>query len=108
MPELTVRDLLLDKAQAFHSASAAGLNAIIQFNLTGEQAGNWIMTIRGQDSTVEEGIAPKPNLTVSAPALLLMDIMTGKKDAVKAFMQGKLRVSGDMAFALKLQSIFLG
>ncbi len=66
------------------------------------------MSFLDQKCVVEEGLAPKPNVTVSASAQDLTDIITRKKDGVKAFMQGKVRISGSMATAMKLQPLFLG
>jgi putative sterol carrier protein len=98
---------MLNLAQSFGSPKAAGLNGVIQFKLTGEQGGDWVMAIQGQQCAVEEGTAPKPNLTITARAQDFMDIVSGKKDGVRAFMQGKLRLSGDMGLAMKLQPLFL-
>jgi putative sterol carrier protein len=36
----------------------------------------------------------------------MMDILTGKMDGVRAFMMGKLKVSGDMNLAQQLINLF--
>ncbi len=107
MSEPTLRDLMQTLAQSFSSPQAAGLNGVIQYKLTGEQGGDWIMTIHDQQCVLEEGLAPKPNLTITARAQDFMDIVSGKKDGVRAFMQGKLKLSGDMGLAMKLQPLFM-
>ncbi len=108
MSDLAVRDFMLGMVTSFCPDKAAGLKAVIQYKFTGEQSGNWMVDIHDQQCSVEEGVAPKPNLTISANALDYMDIMTGKKDGAKAFMQGKLKVTGDMGLAMKLQTLFAG
>jgi putative sterol carrier protein len=45
-------------------------------------------------------------LTLSANAQDLLDIFTGKLDAMKALMSGKLHMLGDMGLAMKLMSYF--
>ncbi len=107
MPEPTVRDLLQDMAQKFDSDKTGGMNAVIQYKLTGEQGGNWFMTVHDKTCTLEEGLAPKANFTVSLAAQDFIDIVTRKRDGLRTFMQGKIRISGDMGVAMKLQSLFL-
>ncbi len=44
-------------------------------------------------------------MTLSMAAQDLVAISTGQLNAVAAFMQGKIKVSGDMSLAMRLQSI---
>ena len=46
------------------------------------------------------------NLTLLADANDWVKIMTGQMDATAAFMQGKLKIKGDMGLAIKMQSMF--
>jgi len=43
---------------------------------------------------------------MSGSAQTVMDVFTGKQDGVRAYMQGKLRVSGDMSLAMRLTNFF--
>ncbi len=102
-----MQELMLSLAQSFSSPKAAELTGVIQYKLTGEQGGDWIMSIHDQQCSVQQGIAAKPNLTITARAQDFMDIVSGKKNGVTAFMQGKLKLAGDMALAMKLQPLFM-
>jgi putative sterol carrier protein len=44
--------------------------------------------------------------TITVDADDLVDLMNGNLSAVSAFMFGKLKISGDMSVAMKLQSLF--
>jgi putative sterol carrier protein len=44
--------------------------------------------------------------TITVDADDLQDLMIGNLSAVSAFMFGKLKISGDMSIAMKLQSLF--
>lgn len=83
-----------------------GLGAIYQFNITGEDGGEWFVDASGDDPSVGEGTHPNPGATFTATAEDFVAIATGKLASQMAFMMGKLKVSGDMALAMRLQRIF--
>jgi len=45
-------------------------------------------------------------LKMSGDAQTVMDVFSGKQDGVRAYMQGKLRVAGDMSLAMRLTGLF--
>ena len=45
-------------------------------------------------------------MTLTADAKDYADIATGKLNAMQAFSSGKLKVGGDMMFAMKFASLF--
>jgi putative sterol carrier protein len=86
--------------------AARGLNAVYQFDLTGEGGGKWYAAIDNDQCEVKEGEHPSPNITLTSAAQDYLDIVNGKLNPQMAFMTGKLRISGDMGLALKLQNLF--
>jgi len=91
---------------AFLADKASGVDATVLFNLTGPKGGQWLVTIQNEHCTVEAGTTPNPKLTLTADAQDCLDIFSGKLDGMKAFMQGKLKVSGDFGLAMKLTGLF--
>lgn len=86
---------------------AGSTNATIAFDLSGDQGGKWWVKIH--DGTAQSGKGEPgdpPNLTLLADANDWVRIMTGQQDPTAAFMQGKLKIKGDMGLALKMQSMF--
>jgi putative sterol carrier protein len=65
-----------------------------------------IITIRDNKCTVQEGNAENPKMTLTADAREFRDILLGKMDGMSAFMQGKLKLAGDLNLAMKLTSFF--
>jgi putative sterol carrier protein len=106
MAEYTVRQLILNHEKAFIPEKAAGVDAVVQYHLTGDEGGDWIITIRDGKCTVAEGIAENPKMTMTADAHEFGDILLGKIDGMAAFMQGKLQLKGDLNLAMKLTSFF--
>ena len=55
---------------------------------------------------VTKGTASAPNMTLSMSAQDYVDMIMGKLNGQMAFMSGKLKISGDMGLAMKMQSLF--
>jgi len=106
MSEITVKELMDRMPKAFLPEKAKGVEAVIQYHLTGEEGGDWIITIKDGKCTVEEGVAENPTLTLEADAQDYKDVILGKMDGMAAFMQGKLRLKGNLNLAMKLTSFF--
>jgi putative sterol carrier protein len=86
---------------------AGSTKATIQFDLSGDGGGKWWMKIHDGAAETGKGDAPEPaNLTMLADAGDWVKIATGKLDGTAAFMQGKLKIKGDMGLAIKYQSLF--
>jgi putative sterol carrier protein len=102
MPSVSdIKDAML---KGFQPTQASGVNATIQFDLGGE--GEFYVIIK--DGTVEanEGKADSPNMTLISTAEDYFNVATGKLNPMQAFMSGKIKVTGDMGLAMKLQSMF--
>jgi putative sterol carrier protein len=106
MSEYTVKQLVYNHEKAFRPEMAEGVDAVIQYRLTGEEAGDYIVTIKDGKCTVAEGIAENPTMTLSADANDFGDVLLGKANGMQYFMQGKLKLSGDLNLAMKLTSFF--
>ncbi|MCX7608438.1 MAG: SCP2 sterol-binding domain-containing protein [Anaerolineales bacterium] len=103
---LSIRELFAKMPSAFLAEKAAGVDTVIQFKLSGQESGEWHLVIKDQTCEIAEGKHPAPKLTISADSTDLAKILTGAMDGMQAFMQGKLRLQGDMSAAMKLMSLF--
>jgi putative sterol carrier protein len=90
----------------FNKEAAKGLNAVYQFDLSGDGGGKWHVTINNDSCQVNEGAAASPSITISMTAQDYLDMLSGKLNGQMAFMTGKLRIAGDMGLALRMQSLF--
>jgi putative sterol carrier protein len=106
MSDITVQQLIQNHEKAFQADKAPGIDAIIQYHLTGDQGGDWIITLKDGVCKVAQGIAENPKMSLTADAQEFRDILLGKMDGMAAFMQGKLKLAGDLNLAMKLTSLF--
>ena len=86
--------------------AAAGLDAVIQFDLSGDGGGVWHCAIKDGACTVAGGAHDAPTMTLSMEAADYVGLISGELDGTVAFMSGKLRIDGDMSLAMRMQSLF--
>jgi putative sterol carrier protein len=103
---LTIETLMSKMPGAFIPEKAAGLDATIQFKFTGEEAGEWYATIKDGKCEVAKGEHASPKITLTADSADYVKIFTGEIDGMKAFMEGKLKLAGDLNLAMKLTQMF--
>ena len=102
----TARQLVESMPKYFKPEKAEGVSAVIQYHLSGEGGGSWVIRIENGTCTVEEGTAENSHLTLRMDAEDYVDLITGKLDPMTAFMTGKLQLEGDFTLATRLQSFF--
>ncbi len=106
MADIPVREMVFNHEKAFIPAAAEGVNAVIQYKLTGQEAGDYIITIKDGKCTVAEGLAPAPTVTLTADAYDFRDVLMGRANGMQYFMMGKLKLAGDLNVAMKLPNFF--
>lgn len=104
--EITIAKLMSRMPKAFLPEKAVGVDAIIQYNLSGAEAGDWIVTIRDGACTTEQGVAETPHMTLAADSEDYKNVVTGKMNAMNAFMDGKLKLTGNLNLAMALTNYF--
>ena len=103
---MTPKDIFAEMPNQLDANAAKGMNSTIQFNLSGDNGGQWYVNIKDGKAEVHEGTAPSANMTMSMSAQDYVDMTTGKLNGQMAFMSGKLKISGDMGLAMKMQTLF--
>jgi putative sterol carrier protein len=104
--EITVQELMNRMPKAFKPEMAAGVDAVIQYHLTGNEGGDWIIEVQNGSIDVKPGVHPSPKVTLTADAQDYKDVIMGRSNAMQAFMQGKLKLAGDLGLAMKLPNMF--
>lgn len=107
MPQ-TCKESLKELYESFNPEAAGSLNAIYYFDISGENGGKWGLEIKDGSCTLLDGEVENPTVTISIADEDFIELRKGNLNSQMAFMMGKLRVTGDMSLAMKLQSMFPG
>lgn len=102
----SVEDFLVFMASGFNPAGAAGTNAVLQFNFSGEVEGACHFRIENGRIDPAEGAAEKADLIVESPFEVWMDIVTGKADGQQMLMHQRYKTSGDLSLLLRMKNMF--
>jgi len=91
----------------FQADKAKGVNATIQFDLSGEAGGTyWVKIADGQPApTWGEGAADAPSMVFKSTDADFIALMTGKLNPMQAFMMGKIKVN-NMDIGMKMMQMF--
>uniref|UniRef100_A0A669C776 Sterol carrier protein 2 n=1 Tax=Oreochromis niloticus TaxID=8128 RepID=A0A669C776_ORENI len=71
----------------------------------GGKEATWIVDVKNGNGSVTNDPGKKADCTLSLSDEDLPDLMTGKLNAQTAFFKGKLKVTGNMGMAMKLQNL---
>lgn len=96
----------LPKGIAENVEKAKEVDAVYQFDVTGDDGGTWVIDLTKDSDWVTEGPSDDAQCTIEVASEDWLGIMNGSLNAMQAFMMGKLKVQGDMGLATRLQTIF--
>jgi putative sterol carrier protein len=102
----TIQQVFDAMPERFNKDAAAGVDAVFQFDLTGPDGGKYWVKVSNQEMELNSGEHTSPTITIVANSADYLKLVNGEIAAMQAFMQGKVKVKGNMGLAMKLQSIF--
>jgi F420-dependent oxidoreductase-like protein len=82
------------------------VNAVYQFNVLGEDGGAWVVDLKNGAGDVWAGHHDSADCVISMNREDFLALATGRINPLNAFMQGRIRVQGDIMMATRLQSLF--
>ena len=91
---------LADPAQ---QAQAKEIDAIYQFNITGDDGGAWVVNLR--DCVVSGGESDDADCSIELASEDFVNLVAGTVPGPQLFMMGKLKISGNMGLAMKLGQV---
>lgn len=102
----TTSDIFEQMPQEFKAEKAGDFDATVQFDLSGDDGGQWYVVIDDGNAATEQGAAEDPDAVIRMEAGDFKEMMTGKLDPMNAFMTGKVKVEGDLNTVMKFQTLF--
>ncbi|MFH0845508.1 MAG: SCP2 sterol-binding domain-containing protein [Pseudomonadota bacterium] len=101
-----VKETFNKMPETFNPSSAQGLDVVFQFAITGEDGGDWNVAVKEGTCQVQEGTYGSPNVTLTMSGDTWLAIVNKKTSGMQAFMTGKLKASGDIMLAQRIQQLF--
>jgi len=102
----SISDLFKAYQKNFVPERADGVKAVFQLHLSGDDGGDFFLTVADQTLKIETGTHPEPTTSLKASARDWIDISIGKANPMMLMMTGKLKVSGSLPMATRFQSMF--
>jgi putative sterol carrier protein len=102
----SVKEVFEKMPTVFNPSSAAGLNAIFQFHITGGESGDWHVAVKDNTCEVTEGVHDNPTVSLTMADTDWIAMCNGELDGMSAFMSGKLKATGDIMMAQRIPSLF--
>ena len=102
----TAKELILQMPSGFDPVLAGGLEADIQFDLSGEGGGKMVLSISNGQCTAREGEAASPTLTIHSPADVWLRVARREINPGMAFINGLYQAEGDVELLAKMREIF--
>ena len=81
------------------------LDFTLQFNISGDNGGKWVLRVKDQKAVIEEGTVDKPTITIEMKDTNYVKLLNGDLSGQKAFMTGKLKITGNMAVAMDIGKV---
>lgn len=102
----TIRQIIEGMPSRFNPDAAKGLNAILQFKLSGDNGEDFYAEISDANCKLQQGVHQKPSLTLKMSDRTYIDMVMGRITGQEAFFRRKLRYEGPISLAVKLHKFF--
>lgn len=105
-PDQTMELAFEGLQRIFQPEQTANVDAVIEFVLTGESGAAFFATIRDQRMVLQAGHPQKAKVKMQMPADDFLAMLDGTLSTTDAFTSGKLKVGGNLIYAMKLATVF--
>jgi putative sterol carrier protein len=93
--------------EAFQPEAAAGVSSTIQYDIKSDEGVNqWMVEVSDGACSTSPGPADSPRLTLQLDLVDFVRLIFGQAEGPQLFMSGKLKLQGDMMFAMQMQKFF--
>jgi putative sterol carrier protein len=99
--------LIEEMPETFRPERAGRAKAVVQFHISGQDGGDWYVTIKDRSCTVTEGVTGSADATIRVDAADYLALSSGKLSSTKAFMSGKVKATGNVALLQRMDRWFV-
>jgi putative sterol carrier protein len=105
--EEVLKNIFQGMQDAFLPEKAQGVSSTIQYDIdTDGGTKTWAVKFENGTCTTSEGPASDPRLTLKVGLVDFVRLILGQADGTQLFMSGKMKLQGDMMFAMQMQGFF--
>ncbi len=101
----TVTEIFGAMASGVEADKLDGIDVVIGWSLSGDEAAEKTMSIADGKLNVEDGLNDEANATISMDSEDFKAMMSGELNPMMAFMGGKVKIDGDMSAVMKIQGL---
>ena len=103
----TLRSIFEGMRDSFKPEAAKDVNATVQYDIdTGEGVKNWSVTFADGTCSVSDSPATDPRLTIAIGLIDFVRLIFNQVQGPQLFMSGKMKLQGDMMWAMQMQNYF--
>lgn len=103
----TLRNIFEGMRDSFKPEAAGDVNATVQYDITTDDGlKQWAVNFENGTCTVSEGAATDPRLTMGIGLVDFVRLIFNQAQGPQLFMGGKLKLQGDMMWAMQMQNYF--
>ncbi|MBW2310042.1 MAG: SCP-2 family sterol carrier protein [Deltaproteobacteria bacterium] len=106
MVESRIQEVFSKMPELFKPSAAQGIDAVFQFNITGDGGGNWTALIKDGTCKIQEGRHEDPSVSLTMSVDTWLAMVNKETNGMQAFMSGQLKVSGDIMLAQRIEQLF--
>ena len=101
-----VKEVFDKMPEAFNAGASQGVDAVFQYEITGEGGGNWNVIVKDGACQVQEGTHDSPSVTLTMSTETWLGMMNKEINGMQAFMKGQLKAKGNIMLAQRLEQLF--
>lgn len=101
---MTSAELFALMDENFNAEAASGINAVFQYEFSDDD--NYYVVIEDGTKDIQQGDHDSPTVTISTDIDTLVGTSNGSINGMQAFMSGKLKATGNVILAQKMQALF--
>jgi putative sterol carrier protein len=102
----TIKEVLDALPSQLDKDAAEDLDAVYQFDLRGNQGGQYHLLVKNGTCVVKDGTHDDPHVTLSMAGEDCIRVLNGQLSGMTMAMSGRMQITGDIGLAMQLKSLF--
>lgn len=101
---MNAAELFAKMDENFNAEAASGIDAVFQYEFSDDD--NYYVVVKDGTKDIQQGDHDAPTVTIASDVATFMGIVDGSVNGMQAFMSGKLKATGNVILAQKMQTLF--